>query len=125
MDDAPVDETTLEYFIRNDSKDDLFYVTGPPAFRPSHPGALLREDVLPALKLTVTEAARILGISRQMLHRVLKEQAAMSPEMALRVGKLCGDGPRIWLAMQEAHDLWQAERDLADELERIPTLRAA
>ncbi len=97
----------------------------PPAFRPSHPGALLRLDVLPALKLSVKEAAAILGISRQMLHRVLKEEAAVSPEMALRVGKLCGNGPRIWLAMQQAHDLWQAERDLSAELDRIPTMRAA
>ena len=105
---------------------DVIMVNGrPPAFRPSHPGAVLRLDVLPALKLSVKDAAVILGISRQMLHRVLKEEAAVSPEMALRVGKLCGNGARIWLAMQQAHDLWQAERDLAAELERIPTLRAA
>ncbi len=48
----------------------------------------------------------------------------MTPEMALRLGKLCGDGASIWLAMQQAHDLWQAERAMASELERIPTLAA-
>jgi len=105
--------------------DDEIPVSGPPAWRPSHPGALLREDVLPALGLSVTDAAEHLKVSRQMLHRVLSEESAVSPEMALRLGKLCGDGPRIWLAMQQAHDLWQAQHDLAEEIDRIPTLTAA
>lgn len=95
-----------------------------PAWRPTHPGALLREEVLPALELSVSAAAEMLHVSRQMLHRILAEESAVSPEMAVRLGKLCGDGPRIWLAMQQEHDLWQAERDLAAEIEAIPT-RAA
>jgi len=93
--------------------------------QPSHPGAILRDEVLPALQLTTAAAARTLGVSRQMLHRVLSERAAVTPEMAVRIGKLCGNGPRIWLAMQQAHDLWQAERDLAEQLPHIPTLHAA
>ncbi len=92
---------------------------------PVHPGAILREDVLPALSLTVSEAANTLGVSRQMLHRVLSERAAMSPEMAVRVGKMCGNGPRLWLDMQRTHDLWVAERDLVEQVSRIPTLHAA
>jgi addiction module HigA family antidote len=96
-----------------------------PARQPSHPGAILREDVLPALGLTVAATARALGVSRQMLHRILSERAAMTPEMAVRVGKLCGNGPRVWLAMQGAHDLWQAERDLGEQVAAIPTMRAA
>ncbi len=96
-----------------------------PARQPAHPGAILREDVLPSLDLTVAQAAKMLGVSRQMLHRVLAETAAMTPEMAVRVGKLCGNGPRLWLAMQQAHDLWRAERDLADQVALIPTLHAA
>ena len=96
-----------------------------PAWRPSHPGELLREDVLPALHLSESSAADHLHVSRQMLHRVLAEKAAVSPEMAVRLGKLCGDGPRVWLAMQQAHDLWQAEHDLAAEVQTIPTLVAA
>jgi antitoxin HigA-1 len=93
--------------------------------QPTHPGAMLREDVLPALDLTVSAAAETLGVSRQMLHRILSERAAVTPEMAVRVGKLCGNGPRIWLAMQQAHDLWQAELDLTEQVARIPTMHAA
>jgi addiction module HigA family antidote len=57
--------------------------------------------------------------------RILSAKSAVTPEMAVRLGKLCGDGPVIWLRMQQAHDLWQAERDLAEEVRKIPTLRAA
>ena len=96
-----------------------------PARTPVHPGAILREDVLPALNLSVADAAKALGVSRQTLHRVVAESAAISPNMAVRVGKLCGNGPRIWLAMQQARDLWQAERDLAEQVRQIPTLHAA
>ncbi len=96
-----------------------------PAWRPSHPGALLREDVMPALGISISSAADKLGISRQMLHGILSEKYAVTPEMAVRIGKLCGNGPRVWLAMQQAHDLWQAEHDLAAEIEGIPTLTAA
>ena len=92
---------------------------------PSHPGALLREDVLPALGITEAEAAKRLRVSRQALHRILAEKAAVTPEMALRIGKLCGNGPGIWLRMQQAHDLWHAERALRDEVAAIPTMRAA
>jgi len=94
------------------------------AWRPSHPGALLREDVLPALQLTVKAAAEKLRVSRQTLHAILSERSSVTPEMAVRLGKLCGDGPDIWLRMQMAHDLWQAERDLAETVKHIPTLQA-
>jgi antitoxin HigA-1 len=96
-----------------------------PAWPPPHPGEILREDVLSALKITVKEAASQLGVSRQMLHSILKGTAAVSPEMALRLGKFCGNGPEMWLRMQQARDLWDAERKLADELKKIPTHRAA
>jgi addiction module HigA family antidote len=92
--------------------------------QPTHPGAILRDDVLPSLDLAVSTAAEMLGVSRQMLHRVLSERAAITPEMAVRIGKLCGNGPRLWLAMQQAHDLWHAERNLAEQVERIPTMHA-
>jgi addiction module HigA family antidote len=78
--------------------------------QPGHPGAILREDVLPALRLTAGATAEALGVSHRMLHRILSERAAMTPEIAVWVGKLCGNGPGIWLAMQQAHDLWQADR---------------
>ncbi len=101
-----------------------YRVNGPPAWRPSHPGALLRQDVLPALRLTVKAAAEKLGVSRQTLHAILSERSSVTPEMAVRLGKLCGDRPDIWLRMQMAHDLWQAKRDLAETLKHIPTLHA-
>jgi addiction module HigA family antidote len=63
--------------------------------QPIHPGAILREDVLPSLGMAVSTAASTLGVSRQMLHRVLSERAAITPEMAVRIGNLCGNGPRL------------------------------
>jgi antitoxin HigA-1 len=96
----------------------------PSRMEPAHPGAILRDDVLPALGVTVTEAARQLGVSRQALHAVLAERAAVSPEMAVRLGRFCGNGPEIWLRMQTAHDLWHAERRLGQEIEKIPRYTA-
>ena len=87
---------------------------------PTHPGEVLREDVLPALDLSVSEAARQLRISRQTLHRVLSGKAGISPDMAVRLGKFCGNGPGIWLRLQQNHDLWHAEQRLSDELKKIP-----
>jgi addiction module HigA family antidote len=92
---------------------------------PTHPGELLREEVLPALGITVTAAAGFLGVSRQALHKLLAEQVAMTAEMAVRVGKLCGNGPEIWLAMQSRRDLWATKRRLAEDVAQIPTLEAA
>lgn len=88
---------------------------------PTHPGALLREDILPALKLSVSETARRLHVSRQTLYDLLNERKGFTPEMALRVGKLAGNGPALWLRMQQDYDLWHAARDLAAELRTIRT----
>jgi addiction module HigA family antidote len=101
------------------------YPAGPRGHEPAHPGALLREDILPALRISTAAAAQALGVSRQTLHSVLTERTAVTPEMAVRLGKLCGNGPELWLRMQQARDLWRAERDLAKQLAAIPTLRAA
>ena len=90
-----------------------------PSRRPTHPGELPREDVLPALGLSVARAAELLGVSRQTLHRVVAESQSVTPEMAVRLGKFCGNGAAIWLALQQERDLWQAERDLASELAKI------
>jgi addiction module HigA family antidote len=90
-----------------------------------HPGELLREDVLPALGKPKTEIARLLGISRQALYDIIAERQPVTPGMALRLGKLCGNGPELWINLQRSHDLAVAERDLAAELKRIPTLTAA
>ena len=97
----------------------------PPRMEPSHPGAILRDDVLPALGLSVSETARQLRVSRQMLHSILSERSAVSPEMAVRLGRFCGNGPGLWLRMQVEYDLWHAERRLHGEVERIPRHTAA
>ncbi len=88
---------------------------------PTHPGEILREDVLPALNITVTDAAKELGIARQTLHRVMTGEMAITPAMALRLGRWCGNGPGLWLRMQIAYDLWHAERAMADFLAEIPS----
>jgi len=93
--------------------------------QPTHPGAILREDVLPSLRLSAAQAAAKLGVSRQLLHSLLMERHRVTPEMAARLGKFCGNGAGIWLRLQKAHDLWLVERDLGQELARIPTMRAA
>lgn len=97
----------------------------PPAMKPAHPGAILREDILPALGLKVTAAARELRVSRQTLHALLSERSAVSPQMAVRLGKFCGNGAGFWLRVQAAHDLWHAERKLRAVLRRIPQHAAA
>ncbi|MBF0270159.1 MAG: HigA family addiction module antidote protein [Alphaproteobacteria bacterium] len=98
-----------------------YFVTRRPKRCPTHPGVLLREEVLPALGLSVTEAAQKLGVARQTLHRILAESASISPEMALRLGKFCGNGPDLWLNMQTAHDLWKAKQKMAKIIAAIPS----
>ena len=100
-------------------------VTGRPQRPPTHPGELPREVITEGLGLSVTAAARQLGVSRMTLHRVLSGAQSVTPEMALRLGKLYGNGPELWLRMQMAHDLWRLERAMRAELERIPTHRPA
>jgi addiction module HigA family antidote len=93
--------------------------------RPTHPGEVLREIVLPSLGKPKAEIARLLGISRQTLYDILAERQPITPEMALRIGKLCGNGPEIWGNMQQAYDLEIAAAKLAAEIKKIPTLTAA
>lgn len=92
--------------------------------RPIHPGEMLREIVLPALGKPKSEIAKLLGISRQTLYDVLNEKQPITANLALRIGKLVGDGPEVWLTMQQNYDLSMAERALARDLKRIPTLQA-
>lgn len=92
---------------------------------PTHPGETLRDDVLPALGMSVSDVAKALGVTRQTLHRILAGTTAVTPEMALRLGKFCGNGPDLWVRMQEAHDLWHAERRIADQLASIKTAKVA
>ena len=87
---------------------------------PTHPGELLREDVIPATGKTRSEIAALLGISRQHLYDILNERKPVSPTVAVRLGKLFGDGAGVWARMQSAYDTWNAERELSDEIRKIP-----
>ena len=93
--------------------------------RPTHPGEVLREDVLPALRLSVADAARELGVSRQTLHRILAETSPVTPLMALRLGRFCGNGPDVWVRMQAACDIWEASEKFGNQLSRIPSHASA
>jgi addiction module HigA family antidote len=90
---------------------------------PTHPGVLLNDTVLPALGRPKTEIARLLGISRQSLYDILAGKQPVTPTTAIKLGKLCGNGPRLWLNMQTAYDLWAAEREV--DVSNIPTLKSA
>lgn len=78
--------------------------------KPTHPGAILREDVLPELKITQQEFADRLGVSRRTVSEVLHERRPITPDMAIRIGKLLNTTPESWLRMQQSLDLWQLER---------------
>lgn len=89
---------------------------------PPHPGETLREDVLPALELTITDAAKQLGVTRAALSRLLNGKAALSPQMALRIENWLGieNGGRadLWITQQAAYDLWQARQAEAPNVQR-------
>lgn len=78
--------------------------------QPTHPGEILREDVLPSLGLTQLEFANRLGVSRRTISELLHERRPVTPDMAIRLGRLLGNGPEIWLRMQQTLDLWKLER---------------
>ena len=95
---------------------------------PPHPGEILKEDVLPALSLTVTKAAKQLGVTRAALSRVLNKHAAISPEMALRLEGWLGveNGGRadLWIGQQAAYDLWQARKAGMPKVQRAGLMAA-
>jgi len=92
---------------------------------PMHPGELLREEILPALDRPKTEIAKLLGVSRQTLYDIIEEKKPVTPAMALRLGKLCGNGPDLWLNLQKRYDLHRAEQEIGEKIKAIPTLQVA
>ncbi len=78
--------------------------------KPSHPGEVLREDVIKPLGLTITEAAKRLGVTRKALSELLNCKASLSPKMAVRISKATRTTPESWLYMQTKLDLWKAEQ---------------
>ncbi len=93
--------------------------------RPVHPGEMLREDFLTDYHLTASELADAVGVSRQTVNELLRERRALSPEMALRLGKLFGNSPEFWLNAQRAVDLWEASQAIEADVAGIRTLCAA
>ena len=92
---------------------------------PMHPGQLLREEILPALNRPKTQIAKLLGVSRQTLYDLLEERQPVTPIMALRLRKLCGNGPDLWLNLQRRYDLQRASEQLGAKINAIPTLEVA
>jgi antitoxin HigA-1 len=82
-----------------------------PRRAPTHPGAVLREDVLPSLGMSQTDLAKRLDVSRVTVSDLLHERRALTPEMAARLARLLRGVPEIWLRMQAARDLWEIQRD--------------
>ena len=94
-----------------------------PDWRPTHPGEFFGAVVLPALGRPKAEIARLLGVSRESLYRILDGRQPVTPAMAVRLGKLCGNGPELWIRMQADLDLWLARRET--DVSDIPTLADA
>lgn len=95
--------------------------------RPTHPGAILREDVLPGLDITQARLAELLGVSRITVSQILNEHRALTPDMAMFLEKLLGSGAESWLRMQEAVDLWDARQqpERFAAIKRLPPMAAA
>lgn len=93
--------------------------------RPTHPGEMLREDFLPDFGLTATTLAKGIGVSRQSINELLRERRRVSPEMALRLGRLFVNSPEFWLNAQLVVDLWDAAQSIESEMSQIRPLVAA
>jgi len=78
---------------------------------PPHPGEHIRHDCIEPLGLSITAAAEALGVARQTLNNVINGKSGISPEMAIRLSKAFGGSPDVWLAMQMAYDLAQAQKN--------------
>ena len=95
------------------------------ARKPTHPGIVLRENALPTLHQSASAIADRLGISRYSFQRILAGRAPITTAMALRIGKFCGNGPELWLNMQQAYDLWEARQELGLVIAKIKAAEAA
>jgi addiction module HigA family antidote len=93
--------------------------------RPTHPGEILREDVIPALNITQGEFARTIGVSRRTVNEILQEKRPVTVDTAHRLARALGTSPDVWLSLQQDVDLWDALQEKKGEYERIKPLKAA
>jgi addiction module HigA family antidote len=90
--------------------------------KPTHGGAILREDILPALNMTQGELAEKLKVSRRTISEILHEKRPITPDMAIRIGVFTNTTPQSWLNMQQTLDIWQLQQSNAKtyaEIERV------
>lgn len=92
---------------------------------PSHPGALLREVVLPETGMTVTELAAVCGIARNTLSRIVNEKADITEDMAIRLSRALGSTPSFWVTMQNKLNIWKLQHEREDIYKRIHRVEAA
>ena len=92
--------------------------------RAVHPGEILREDILPEIKISESKLAEYLNISRMTVNRLINERQAVTPSIALRLSRLFGNSPDFWLNLQNAYDLKKTELSIATELKKIKPLPA-
>jgi antitoxin HigA-1 len=85
-----------------------------PMKKPPHPGRIVRQDCVEPLGLTITEAAKVLGVTRQTLNNLVNGKAGISAEMAVRLAKAFGSSPEMWLRLQASYDLAQLRQDDID-----------
>ena len=92
---------------------------------PTHPGKILKEDVFPALQLKASKAAEALQISRQYMSDILNGHKPLTPFLCLKIGKLAGNGPDLWMNMQSKYNLWEAQQDRGNQkiLANVPTFK--
>ncbi|MEO5883454.1 MAG: HigA family addiction module antitoxin [Caldimonas sp.] len=79
---------------------------------PTHPGEILRRDMLPAMKVTQAQFAEMLGLSRQTVSSILAGTSPVSAETALKLGTLFGNSPQFWMNLQSSHDLWMVQQQM-------------
>ncbi len=95
------------------------------SIKPTHPGAMIREDFMQDYALSVASLAEALGVSRQTINDLIRERRALSASLALRLARFFGNSPEFWLNAQRALDLWEAKKTYHKELEKIAPINAA
>jgi len=93
--------------------------------KPTHPGELIREDLLPETGISQTELARLMGVSRRTISEIIHERRSVTPDIAFRLAKVFNSTPEMWLNMQQAVDLWKANKMHGQEYNKIHPLQDA